>query len=181
MERLLFKFYKSYFLIASELSDKDRLIFYDAIMNKQFNGVEPDLNGMAKFAYISQKHSIDSQVKGWEDKVGNQLTPPSVPPSVPPSTEEKVKEKVKEKEEVKEKRKTKVFQPPTVLEVKQYFKENGYSEQSGENAFKYYSVADWKDSKGNQVLNWKQKMQIWFKPENKQINKTNGSKGVLAL
>lgn len=170
VERLLFKFYKSYFTVASELSDKDRLSFYDALMNKQFNGIEPELKGMANFAYISQKHSINAQVKGWEDKTGiqinNPIEPPTIPPIEPPTTEEEGKEKGKEKEKVK--RKTKVFTPPTILEVKQYFKENGYTEYSGEKAFKYYNVADWHDSKGTKVSNWKQKMQsVWFKDENK--------------
>jgi len=99
----------------------------------------------------------------------------------PTTTDNNVKNNNNEKELKKYNKKPKVFTPPTILEVKQYFKENGYSEQSGEKAFNYYSVADWKDSKGNQVLNWKQKMQsVWFKPENEKINR-NGSKGVLAL
>jgi len=102
MERLLFKFYKSYFDVASELSDKDRLLFYDALMNKQFNGIEPTLIGMSKFAYISQKHSIDAQVKGWEDKMGIQITPPTTPPTIPPTIEEKEEVKEKEKKEIDE-------------------------------------------------------------------------------
>lgn len=59
------------------------------------------------------------------------------------------------------------FTPPTLLEVSQYFKENGYTEQSALKAFNYYETGDWKDGRGNQVKNWKQKMQsVWFKPEN---------------
>ena len=30
---------------------------------------------MSKFAYVSQFHSIDTQVKGWEAKTGLKLTP----------------------------------------------------------------------------------------------------------
>jgi hypothetical protein len=68
------------------------------------------------------------------------------------------------KEETLEKKLSK----PTVEEVKIYFKENGYTEESGAKAWNYYNVADWKDSKGNKVLSWKQKMQsVWFKDENK--------------
>src|SRR3990172_6930193 len=38
--------------------------------------------------------------------------------------------------------------------------------------FKYYETGDWKDDKGNQVKNWKQKMQsVWFKEENKTTSK----------
>ena len=77
-------------------------------------------------------------------------------------------------EEIKEdkKRRDKVFVPPQLFEVENYFFENGYTKESGKKAFNYYAVADWKDSKGTKVRNWKQKMQaVWFKEENK-IKKT---------
>ena len=32
-----FNFYRSYWEVANELSDKDRLAFYDALFEKQFN------------------------------------------------------------------------------------------------------------------------------------------------
>lgn len=57
--------------------------------------------------------------------------------------------------------------------IKLYFFENGYSETSAQKFFDYYSIANWKDSKGNKVKNWKQKAQaVWFKEENK-IKDTN--------
>lgn len=60
------------------------------------------------------------------------------------------------------------FTAPTILEVETYFIENGYNKEIAKKAFEYYAVADWKDSKGNQVKNWKQKMRgVWFKDENK--------------
>lgn len=65
----------------------------------------------------------------------------------------------------------KVFSPPDEYEVIQYFKENGYTDTSAIKAFKYYDSANWNDSKGNPVKNWKQKMQgVWFKDENKIVN-----------
>lgn len=72
-----FKFYRSYYDVASELNDKDRLAFYDALLKRQFTGVESELTGLAKFAYISQKHSIDAQVKGYEDKTKIPLIDPT--------------------------------------------------------------------------------------------------------
>jgi len=72
-ERKAVKFYRSYWDVAMNLNDKDRLAFYDAVMLRQFTGQEPTLTGMAKFAYISQKHSIDAQVKGFEDKTKTPL------------------------------------------------------------------------------------------------------------
>ncbi len=78
--------------------------------------------------------------------------------------------KVKESK-VKEKKVKKVFIPPSVEDVKSFFKENGYTEQAGEKAFKYYDEANWHDSKGSAVISWKQKMRgIWFKDENKQTH-----------
>lgn len=66
------------------------------------------------------------------------------------------------------KKNTKVFIPPILLDVISYFKENGYTEQVAERAFRYYNDANWVDSKGSKVKNWKQKMQgVWFKDENK--------------
>ena len=55
MSRKGFNFYRSYFDVAMELPDKDRLAFYDALAKRQFLGEEPTLTGMAKLAYISQK------------------------------------------------------------------------------------------------------------------------------
>jgi hypothetical protein len=67
-----------------------------------------------------------------------------------------------------ESRKQKDMVPPTVEEVILYFTENGFSESLARRAFKSYSVADWHDSQGKKVMNWKQKMiNVWFKEENK--------------
>ena len=63
---------------------------------------------------------------------------------------------------------------PTLELVKQYFKENGYTEQSAIKAFNFYDCADWKDSNGKQVKSWKQKMQsVWFKDENKIVKSSS--------
>jgi hypothetical protein len=104
--RKAINFFRSYFEVAKELNDKDRLAFYDALLNKQFENIEPNLKGMANFAYISQKHSIDTQVKGYYDKTKDEQFNPNEPPSVggkiggnqPPYLQEK--EKGQEKEEV---------------------------------------------------------------------------------
>jgi len=96
-----FNFYASYFEVYMELSDKDKVLFMDALLQKQFNGITPtDLKGMSKFAYISQKHSIEQQVKGWEDKTKQKLTPTQGGLSTPTV---QVQEKEKEKEEEEEK------------------------------------------------------------------------------
>lgn len=63
----------------------------------------------------------------------------------------------------------KKFIPPTLDEVKEYFKEKGYSEEAAKRAFDYYEAGGWKDSTGKPVKSWKQKMiAVWFKPQNLQ-------------
>jgi hypothetical protein len=67
--RKAFNFFRSYYEIASELSDKDRLAFYDALMLEQFTGQKTELKGLAKFAYISQSHSINAQINGYNQRL----------------------------------------------------------------------------------------------------------------
>lgn len=86
-----------------------------------------------------------------------------------PQSECNAIKEIKEKE-IKEKNKRikKEFIPPTQIEVENYFIENGYTKESAKRAFTGYNVADWIDSHGNKVRNWKQKMNhVWFKEENK--------------
>jgi len=80
--------------------------------------------------------------------------------NVSKSTQSKVKEsKVK---------KSKEFIKPTLQNVKDYFRENKYTEQLAIKFYNSYDVANWVDSKGNKILNWKQKaIQVWFKDDNK--------------
>lgn len=97
-----FNFFRSYYDVYNELESKeDKIAFIEALLDRQFLGIKPtNLKGMAKFAYISQTNSIDSQVKGYEDKTGIILTP-TVGGSVggsatpPEQVEEKGKEEVK--------------------------------------------------------------------------------------
>lgn len=73
-----------------------------------------------------------------------------------------------QKEEISKRVGKVIFSPPTLSEVKDYFKEKGYTESSAIKAFNYYEAGNWKDSKGTPVKSWKQKMHgVWFKDENK--------------
>jgi hypothetical protein len=95
-------------------------------------------------------------------------------PSETADGQQKVKQTETNKKN-KKKKNEKKFMPPTLDEVKTYFRENGYSEPSADKAFKYYEAGNWRDSENKPVKSWKQKMHgVWFKDENK-INKTETS------
>ena len=49
--------------------------------------------------------------------------------------------------------------PPTKEQFKKYILDNKLN-INGDDLYKYYSVGDWHDSKGNKVKNWKQKLLV---------------------
>ena len=118
--------------------------------------------------FAERKHiSVTNSENG--SKGGRPKTLGIKPTAKRPLSETKPNESQQEREREIEKNKKKIFTPPTLDEIKTYFKDSGYTEQSAEKAYNYYSEANWVDSKGNKVKNWKQKMQgVWFKDENKQ-------------
>lgn len=100
-----FNFFRSYYDVYNELEkDSDKLSFIEALLDRQFLGIQPnDLKGMARFAWISQVNSIDSQVKGYEDKTGVKLTPYQAPTQgVVDTPAEQEEEKEQVQDEVKE-------------------------------------------------------------------------------
>ena len=102
--RIAFNFYRSYYDVLNELSEKDQLLYLRAILDRQFKGIEPELEGMARFAYLSQKFNIDKQVKGWEDKTNLTLLDP-IEGGIDGGTQGgSVQEEEKGKEEEKEER-----------------------------------------------------------------------------
>jgi len=110
-----------------------------------------------------RKHLSDKgkagALKRWHTSPPDSL-PNSLPISDPNAKERKGKEGNKGK-------KGNVFIAPQIEDVKLFFEENGYA--NGEKAWNYYNDADWKDSTGKPVKNWKQKMRgVWFKDENRK-------------
>ncbi len=62
----------------------------------------------------------------------------------------------------------KKFTPPELFEVEAFFCEKGYTQLASHRAFNHYDLANWHDTNGKPVKNWKQKMNtVWFKDENK--------------
>ncbi len=169
--RKAFNFYLSYFDVYQELSDKDKLIFIDALLNRQFYGVEPtDLKGMVSFAYISQKHNIDAQIEGFENKTKTKLTHPKQGGSIGGkqggkqggSVQEKGKEKEKE-QNVNRTRKPKFDSEDYKHELWDYLLEycekNNLDVKKVKNealkAYEYYKELGWKNSNNKKIINLK--------------------------
>ena len=69
------------------------------------------------------------------------------------------------------KSKKEVFKAPTLEEIQEYVKERN-SPVDPKAFYDYYSAGEWKDSKGNPVKNWKQKLITWEKGDNNGRSKS---------
>lgn len=73
-----------------------------------------------------------------------------------------------QKENKKENKKENIRYMPTLEEIEAYCKQRKNSVDA-KRFFDYYTENDWKDSKGNKVVNWKQKVITWERMENKKM------------
>jgi len=157
-----FNFFRSYYDVYNELeNDKDKVAFIDALLDRQFLGIKPiELKGMAKFAYISQTNSIDSQVKGYEDKTGEKLNniTPAVGGTDAPAIGGKITPTVQVQEKVKEKEKEEDI--PEFIFFLAYAKEHKPKVDALDVRLKYESwkINNWKDGNGKLIKNWKTKL-----------------------
>ena len=182
--RKAINFFRSYFEVAKELNDKDRLAFYDALLNKQFENIEPELKGMANFAYISQKHSIDAQVKGYFDKTKdeqfNPTQPPKIAPTEPPYLQEKGQETEKEQEKGEVQVVGKKIQIREFVYITQTNLDKLYSEYlEHEVNWMLDKLNDYKASKGVQYKSDYHAINMWvkkaFEKEKKEFIKDNNT------
>ena len=175
MQRKAFNFFVSYFEVAKELSDKDRLAFYDALILEQFTGVKTDLQGMAKFAYLSQRHSIDAQINGFNQRLKRgdlDLQPlSSTTPVVGGGAGANLQEKEEEKEEVQYvlPPKPHTFKKPKVnrisFEESEIFNKENFVKQfptwPKEKLRHYYDAAHRYSIEGNKYVSWELAIKTW--------------------
>jgi len=64
------------------------------------------------------------------------------------------------------------FKKPTLQEIKDYIKENGYINVDPDVFYDYFTKTNWVDSKGDKVKNWKGKIITWNSYKNKKENLT---------
>jgi hypothetical protein len=133
MERLTkrkaFNFLRSYFDVLNKIDkEEEKLAFLLSIINKQFLDEDPkDLNFLVDLCYSSQKHAIESSVKGWKrvnktDLIGNPTTdPPTNLPTNPITDPKEEEEKGEEQEEGQEKLIKIVPSPPIGVDALHFY------------------------------------------------------------
>jgi hypothetical protein len=159
---------------------KDKMIIIKS--NNQFSIITICKYNTYQFENNDNEQPMNNQRTTNEQPMNNQRTTNEQPMNSQRTQRRKDNKVNKVNKEKKEKEN--FFVPPLLNEVKLYFKENNYTEESAVKFFNYYDCANWKDSKGNQVKNWKQKAQsVWFIEENiikiKEIKPIYNKAGVL--
>ena len=86
------------------------------------------------------------------------------------ATKEEVEVEVKKRERGN-------FSPPSITEIEQYVAKNGLSVDP-HSFFKFYKEGNWKDSNGNPVTNWKQKVLSWNRHSKGQGDNNDNGKPV---
>lgn len=182
-KRKAFNFLRSYFDVVNELqNDKDKVDFLMAVINKQFLDEDPkDLSFVVNLCYASQKHAIESSVKGYlrtinTDIQGNpqtdpttipMTTPPTIPMTIP--KEEKEEEQVQEKVEVKEKEDIDSRKLKFAHTLKEF--SNIYSREMLKEFYDYWTETNDNGKKFRREMqrtwNLKRRLETWFKNENK--------------
>jgi hypothetical protein len=157
-----FNFLRSYFDVLNELkNDADKLNFLLAIINKQFLDENPkDLDFIVNLCYESQRHQIESSVKGWKrvsrtDLIGNPISnPPSNPLSNP------LTPKGEEEEQVQVQVQEKVKYIPDFSEFLDHAisKEPNVDEYALKLKFESWIENGWKDGNNRKITNWKSKL-----------------------
>lgn len=99
--------------------------------------------------------------RDWKEKnVGKMLETNKTP-----TNDQRIANAEIEKEIEKEKRKN-IWVAPTLEQIQEYCKSR-HNNVDAQRFFDYYEASGWKDSKGNKVKNWKQKVITWEKGEPK--------------
>lgn len=124
---------------------------------------------LIQFEKVCERNRLNGQ-KGGRPKnpVGNLETQRN--PTKPKKAEkESDSDKENDNDKENDKKKSTRITYPALDEVITFFTENGYTRDIAVKAYHYYAEAGWKDSRGEPVRAWKQKMRgVWFKDENKQ-------------
>ena len=154
-KRKAFNFLRSYFDVLNKLeNDKDRLEFLTSIINKQFLNEDPKgLGFIANLCYESQRHQIESSVKGWERASKEPLS--TTPPTTPPATLSTAKQEEEGQGEVEEKEKEEDKVQLTILNRESDFKNSlqPFLEQYGKDLLNdFYLYWTEKKPKGKKML-----------------------------
>lgn len=174
-------FYRSFYEAIKEIPLEEQGVVYNAIYGYALDGIEPELNGIAKAIFLLVKPQIDANNNRYENgKKGgkpkaNQIETKTEPKPNQDVTETEPNENVNvnvNENDLKENTKRKVFTKPTAEEVKAYCAERK-NNVDPDKFIDFYESKGWLIGK-NPMKDWKACVRTWEKgstsPPNKPSN-----------
>lgn len=171
-------FYRSFYDAIKNIPKDNQLEVYNAIMDYSMYGVDPDITGIALALFLAFKPQIDANneryvngTKGGRPKKEKPMVFKDVENKKPMVSENletekpNEKENVKEKENIKENIKRKIFQAPTVEDVRKYCVERG-NKVDPQSFIDFYESKGWMIGK-NHMKDWKAAVRTWERSETK--------------
>lgn len=152
-------------------SGENELLSLDTLESAMFNVLKINVdNSFSDFEETSQKNR-ENALKRWNATASDRIrSNANDAEDRGQSTEDRGKNTEVETKAAKPQRSKKRFIPPTVEEIAAFCRERGNSVDA-QKVYDTYAVADWKDSTGKPVKNWKQKIiAVWERDEPKAKN-----------
>lgn len=166
-------------MICTMLSLPDSWVFSEEglkeLSNDSRTSIRSTLKELMEYGYLTRKQLKDNNGKFtnmeytiYEEPLYQK--PISVEPTTQKPTSQIVHNKILNNKELKNKKEMykESFTPPTLDEVKDYCLNVRHNTVDYQKFYDYYNAGEWKDSKGNKIKNWKQKVITW---ENKEPKK----------
>jgi hypothetical protein len=151
-------------VIAKLSIDKDGLYYNkktDKIIEEKSSYVEGRLKNFGEYAGKSPSQIAEIKKRRAEEAAKSDENTGKSPPDAPSTPGESKKQKTPRQTAA-------IFKPPSLEDVIEYFLAHGFDKNLAKRAWEGYEVANWHDSQGKAIKNWKQKMtHVWFKEENK--------------
>lgn len=166
-------FYRSFYEAIKEIPLEEQGVVYNAIYGYALDGIEPELNGIAKAIFLLVKPQIDANnnryengKKGGKPKANQNETKTEPKPNQDVTeTEPNVNENVNVNvNDLKENIKRKVFTKPTAEEVKAYCDERK-NNVNPDKFIDFYESKGWLIGK-NPMKDWKACVRTWEKGGN---------------
>lgn len=172
-----FIFYRSFKESMSDLSDKDKLIMYEAISDYSLDLKEPKLTGFPKALFSLIRPILDANIQRWKNgrkggaPIGN-LNAKKRPRNNQKTTEKQSNKDVNKDKEYNIKNvniedkssnngadKSTRFVPPTLSEVQDYIQKNNYSVDAS-TFIDFYTSKGWMVG-SNKMKDWKAAVRTW--------------------
>lgn len=173
-----FIFYRSFKESMSDLSDKDKLIMYEAISDYSLDLKEPKLTGFPKALFSLIRPILDANIQRWKNGRKGGAPIGNLNAKKQPRNDRKTtgKQPNKDKDVNKDKEynienaniETKVsngadkstrFVPPTLTEVQDYIQKNSYSVDAS-TFIDFYTSKGWMVG-SNKMKDWKAAVRTW--------------------